>query len=453
MSSRSTTSTAVARRPEAPTLEQACFLLEVMSGTERGLTLSITGETLGPVYAGTSLACKLRLSDPLVSRRHASFVSEASTLRLVDLGSTNGTFVNGVRIVEAVLNGGETVTVGDSSIAVRRAGVDARVLPGASAFGRMLGTSAEMKRLYPFLARLSQSDVPVVIEGETGTGKEVLAEAIHEASPRASGPFMVFDCTACAASLLEANLFGHEKGAFTGALRGHAGVFERAHKGTLFIDEIGDLDVALQAKLLRAVQQQQVQRLGGDRWISVDVRILAATRRDLEREIQAGRFRDDLYYRLAVARVELPPLRRRTGDAAFLAMHFWSKLGGKGEPPPSLLARVEDYGWPGNVRELYNAVAHAVALGELSEVESLGRGRPSTAPPGPPRSDEDVIGQVIDERLPFHGARDRVLGAFHRRYLSWLLEEHGGNISKAAAAAGVARRYFYTLKDRVGGEE
>ncbi|MGH7270919.1 MAG: sigma 54-interacting transcriptional regulator, partial [Polyangiaceae bacterium] len=193
-------------------------------------------------------------------------------------------------------------------------------------FGRMLGRSAEMRRLYPLCARLAQSEVSVVIEGETGTGKEVLAEALHEASLRAAGPFVVFDCAAVAPSLLESALFGHERGAFTGALAQRIGIFEQAHGGTLFIDEIGELDALLQPKLLRAIERGEVQRVGSSRWEKVDVRILAATRRNLDREVHAGRFRDDLFFRLAVVRIELPPLRERHGDVAVLSAHFWGQI-------------------------------------------------------------------------------------------------------------------------------
>jgi DNA-binding NtrC family response regulator len=228
-----------------------------------------------------------------------------------------------------------------------------------------------------------------------------------------------------------------------------AGVFEQAEGGTLLIDELGDLEIGTQAKLLRAVQRGEIQRVGGSKWIKVDVRVLAATRRNLEREIEAGRFRDDLYYRLAVARIDLPPLRHRQGDVTRLAQHFWEALGG---PPPvdaAFLDRLEGYGWPGNVRELYNAVAHRLALGDLADESKLQR--PSFAPEVAESTTipkASVLDQVLAEQVPFPTARQRILLDFEQRYTESVLSRHGGNITKAAAASGLARRYFYVLRSR-----
>ena len=298
-----------------------------------------------------------------------------------------------------------------------------------------------MRRLYPLCERLAASDVPVVIEGETGTGKEVLAEAIHETGPRARGPFVVFDCTAVPPNLVEAELFGHERGAFTGAVAARKGVFEQAHGGTLLIDEIGDLDLALQPKLLRAIERSEIRRIGGTSFQRIDLRVLSATRRDLDREVEAGRFRDDLYHRLAIARVELPPLRHRHGDVELLARIFWREMGGGGaEIPRELLHRWDAYGWPGNVRELRNTVARHVALGDLAGV-----GRPA------PASVRPVAEEPEDLDLPFPQARDRALEAFETRYVARVLEQNGGDVAQAAAASGIGRRYFQKLKARTKG--
>ena len=270
-----------------------------------------------------------------------------------------------------------------------------REMAAVIGFGRMVGSSPEMRRLYPLCARLASSDVSVVIEGETGTGKEVLAEALHEASARAPGPFVVFDCTAVAAQLLESALFGHEKGAFTGAVAQRIGVFEQAHGGTLFVDEIGELDASLQPKLLRAIERGEVQRVGSSRWERVDVRIVAATRRDLDQEVRAGRFRDDLFFRLAVGRVQLPPLRERHGDVAVLSAHFWRRTAGDDRPmPPELVERLEDHTWPGNVRELQNAIARHLAVGDLA----LDPGASPIAAPAV--GSVDAIERVISMNLP-----------------------------------------------------
>lgn len=361
-------------------------------------------------------------------------------LRLRDLGSTNGTFIAGVRVVEALLGGGERVGVGESLLAIERGiarAPSARVQ--RTNFGRFFGASPQIRRLYPLFDRLAGSDIPVVIEGETGTGKEVLAEAIHEHSARRDRAYVVLDCTATPANLIESELFGHERGAFTGAIHSRKGVFERAHGGTLLLDEIGDLEVALQAKLLRAIERNVVQPLGSSRMLRVDVRVIAATRRDLDRAVQSGRFRDDLFHRLAVGRVELPPLRRRPADVPILAQRFWQDLGGgPSGPPPDLLSSFEEHSWPGNVRELKNAIARYLALGQTT----------LTAPPAPPQpsSARGFLEQLVAQRLPFPIARVRVLEEFQRRYVERLLDDYGGNVARAAEASGVARRYFQILK-------
>jgi DNA-binding NtrC family response regulator len=313
----------------------------------------------------------------------------------------------------------------------------------ATSFGTTLGASEPMRRLYPLCARLARSDVPVVIEGETGTGKEELAQSLHRMGPRRNGPFVVFDCTAVAPTLIEAELFGHQKGAFTGATSPRAGVFEQASGGTIFIDEIGDLPIHLQPKLLRAIERHEVMRVGSSRSIVTDVRVVAATRRNLEHEVQRGLFRDDLFHRVAVVRIELPPLRDRRGDVPLLARHFCRELTGRDDAlPDQIVRRWEDYAWPGNVRELRNAVARQVALGDLAGDVGV------TAPASRPRptfSGEDVTSVVLALNLPFAEAREHILVDFERRYLDHVLALHGGNITCAAAAAGIGRRYFYKL--------
>ncbi len=365
-------------------------------------------------------------------------------MRVADLGSTNGTWVNGVRVREAYLPAQASVQVGATTLRVELDDA-AHVLPASedASFQKVIGASPEMRRLYPTFARLAAADVPVLIEGETGTGKEALAESLHEAGPRSAGPFVVFDCTTVAASLVEAELFGYERGAFTGADVARKGLFEEADGGTLFLDEIGDLDLALQAKLLRALEKSEVRRIGASKWNRVDVRVIAATRRDLDREVQAKRFRDDLFYRLAVVRVELPPLRRRQGDIALLARVFWVTLGGdEGKLPPDLLLRFEQYGWPGNVRELHNAVARRLAIGDEGIFERQGAGG------GTPARREDFLDAMLAEGVPLPIARQQMLQAFEQRYVRKMLERHGGNVSRAAAASGVGRRYFQIVKAR-----
>jgi two-component system, NtrC family, response regulator HydG len=420
--------------------------LVVIEGPDRGKTFELDPNAPSRMLLGTSTACEIRLTDKAVSRRHAAFdPTGRGTYRLSDLGSTNGTLVDNVRIVEVFVRGGETVRFGET-VARLETGipVEQPPLPSAMRFGRTLGASVAMRRLFPLCEKLAKARVPVVIEGETGTGKEVLAESLHEMSG-SRGPFIVFDCTTVAGTLIEAELFGHERGAFTGAERARPGVFEEADGGTLLIDEIGDLDLSLQAKLLRALDRGEVRRVGAQRSISVNVRVLAATRRDLDKEVAAGRFRDDLFHRLAVARVELPPLRERYGDVPLLMRQFVLEMGGPPTLAQELAQKFADYTWPGNVRELRNLVARYVALGVDAADEpglELAPGRHS-----PPEA-VDWIESLVSEGAPFPVARRLALQEFERRYVTAVLAKHGGNVSAAARASGLALRYFRLVKSR-----
>jgi transcriptional regulator with GAF, ATPase, and Fis domain len=426
------------------------FSLVVIEGADAGQSFDVQAEVASRLLIGKSPACDFRLSDQEVSRRHASLELAGRRLKLKDLGSTNGTFVDGIAIVEAFLRGGEILRIGTTALRVDERGPPREVaLPARVQFGCVLGGSTAMRRIYSLCDRLAASDVPVVIEGETGTGKEQLALALHDKSARASGPFVVFDCTAVAPNLIESELFGHERGAFTGSVATRKGVFERAHGGTLLIDEIGDLPLELQPKLLRALERGEITRVGGERRIQVDLRLLFATRRDLDREVSIGRFRDDLFHRIAVARIELPPLRERHGDVALLAAWFCRELDASPEAlPKDLLKRWSDHDWPGNVRELRNAVARRLALGDLAD--ELGRASLSDDGSAPERratpTGGDTIARILTLDLPLADARQRLIEEFEERYLEHVLEQHGGNVTRAAAAAGVARRHLQRLR-------
>ena len=441
-------STVLQSKIEVSKAPDATFALLVEEGPDRGAAFAVDGSR--PVsLLGTSAVCDLRLTDVTASRRHAELELTGSRLRVRDLGSTNGTRVHQVAIAEAYLEGGESLRIGATTLRVERRGERPRAEISVDAsFGRAIGASREMRRLYPILRRLAGATVPVIIEGETGTGKEVVAEALHDEGPRASGPFVVFDCTAVPPNLVESELFGHERGAFTGAVAARKGVFEQAHGGTLLLDEIGDLELSLQAKLLRAVERSEVRRVGGDRWLEVDVRIVSATRRDLDHEVQAGRFRDDLLYRIAVGRVEVPPLRRRKGDVPLLVEHFCRELGGA-MPPPDVLARWNEYAWPGNVRELRNAVARQLALGE--DVVAFSAANPGAAAGAHAHAHDaadDAIARVLALNLPLLQGRRLVVAEYERRYIQRVLDAHGGNVVRAARASGIARRYFQLLRSR-----
>jgi len=455
------------------------FVVRVLAGPDAGQSIAITPADPSAVLVGQSPTCGLRLTDGQTSRRHLALEVAGDRLSVRDLDSTNGTFVNGLQVTGALLQGGERIEIGQTTLVVERSDDDTKTkLDGKYRFGPLLGASPAMRRLYPLCNLLAASDVPVIIEGETGTGKEVLAEALHQLGSRKDRPFVVFDCTCVPASLMESALFGHERGAFTGATESRPGVFEAADGGTLLIDEIGDLEIGLQAKLLRVLERMQIARVGSTRYRRVNVRVLAATRRDLDAEIQANRFRDDLYFRLAVARVELPPLRRRKGDIALLATQFWRDLGGgEGGVPSDVLKRLEAYSWPGNVRELRNAIARQVALGELGEsalptykgdadgaiVETAvtsveiqppfeplenDSGAASEAPDQVGLRRDEVVDRVLSLELPLTEAKQLLLREFEQRYVQRMLLAHGGNVRRAAVAAGVARRYFQILQAR-----
>lgn len=413
------------------------FVVTVIDGPDRGRSIELDTRAAARVLVGKSAACGLILTDPMVSRRHAALETDGFRLDVSDLESTNGTFVNDVAIERVHLSGGEVMRIGSSTLRVElRKSPEAAPVPGKG-FGRLVGASARMGSVYALAERLAASDVPVLLEGETGTGKELLAECLHEAGPRAAAPFIVFDATATPRGQTTAVLFG-ERG-------GSPGAFELAHGGTLFLDEVAELDPETQGALLRAVERGEIRRIGEHAWTRVNVRIIASTRRDLDKMVEEERFREDLYYRLVVGRIELPPLRRRAGDVPILAAHLWSHLKGGDEVPASFYARYEGYDWPGNVRELGNALARLVALGPVA---SLARGRPHLMKSAGGDLPQEPFAEILSADLPFPQARQRILDAFERAYVERVLSQHGGNVARAAAASGIARRYFQIIRAR-----
>jgi DNA-binding NtrC family response regulator len=413
--------------------------LVVTAGPDTGKAFVLDGTQAPRVLLGTSPACELVLADRQISRRHLSFELANGQLRVRDLGSTNGTKIRGVSIAEAFLHGGETLELGESVIEVVRDDEHGEpFVSDETGFGRYLGRSVAMRRLYATCEKLAKSQAPLVIEGETGTGKELLAEVLHEEGPRAEGPFVVFDCASVSPAEAEVVLFGRE-----GSPDSELGLFEEANGGTLLIDEIGELDAGVQPKLLRAIERGEIRRVGGTRSLPIDVRFISTSRRDLDREVGEGHFREDLFFRIAVTRIELPPLRKRAGDVEFLAAHFWA-LGGSSDPlPRSNVDRLRSYEWPGNVRELSNFITRLRAVGPTER--SSQRAGEQSAPAS------DFIDRVVGEHLPLGPARERVIAEFERRYVEDAFVRNGRNVTRAAEAAGIARRYFRTLRARQRG--
>ena len=415
--------------------------LEVVAGVDQGKVLEIASPSIQIGRVGADL----NLSDGKVSGLHCELKLQAEGYRLRDLGSTNGTYVKGVRIVDAFIAPGSTIQIGKSAITFNPMD-DAVAMPlwNEARLHNLIGGSAAMRHMFELINRFAQSDATVLIQGETGAGKELVADAIHQCSPRRNEPFIVLDCSAIPEQLFEAQLFGHEVGAFTGAVKSTPGVFEMAHGGTLFLDEIGELPLDVQAKLLRAVETRKVRRLGGSKLFASDVRLIAATNRDLAAEVNRGNFRADLYYRLAVARLAVPPLRERREDLSLLVDHFLRQLSvSSGQPDPRLpddfMTRAMRHTWPGNVRELRNSVERAVLLPN----------HPNVAFETPPKKEGTGFAH-IDIEIPFKVAKQKLVDEFDRRYLEALLEAHDGNISAAARAAGIERMSIYKMIRRLG---
>jgi DNA-binding NtrC family response regulator len=428
-------------RAVGPSASSVGIQVVVLSGSAKGTTKSL-GEKL---RIGKAPDNDLVLADDTVSRQHCELTRTDAGIKVRDLGSTNGTKVQGARISEAIVQPGTVLKVGEVELSLRPAVRNVEVLPSDKTwFGAAIGQSLAMRTIFGVLERIAKTEATVLLEGETGTGKDVLARALWTESARAQGPFVVVDCGAVSYSLLESELFGHERGAFTGAIAARQGAFELADGGTVFLDEIGELPLDVQPKLLRVLETREFRRVGGNKTLKTDVRVVAATKRNLMREVQGGKFREDLYFRLAVVPITVPSLRARREDIPMLVEHILRASGGGLTVPDDTMQGLIAHDWPGNVRELRNVLDRAIYMAratgqtELSIVSlpMTGTGSGDVFHFEPGRSYRETRGKYETE--------------FEKRYVKWLLARHGGNVSAAAREAKMDRKHLHDMAKKHG---
>jgi DNA-binding NtrC family response regulator len=419
----------------------------VRGGTARTADGATHTIDVDPVVVGRDPGAQIVVADAEVSMAHCELRAVTEGILVRDLGSTNGTFVGPFRVHEGVVRTATSVTVGRTSLLVEPSAEHRVDVGWADGFGPLVGRSPRMRRVFGVLERIAPTPLSVLILGETGTGKEVVAKAIHEASPRARQPFVVVDCGSIPPTLAESILFGHEKGAFTGADQRRKGALAEADGGTLFLDELGELPLELQPKLLRALSEKQVKRVGGSAFEPIDVRVLAATRRDISAEMNAGRFRSDLYFRIAQVRIELPPLRERPGDIPQLVESVCRKAG-RAEHAAAVVGWIQQnlaaHDWQGNVRELVNVASVAAMLadtpGAIDDVLALTR--------------EPTVDEARAPITAFAEAKRQALVDFERSYFTALSEAAAGNVSEMARQSGMERHHVraYLRKHRIAGK-
>lgn len=394
----------------------------------------------GTMVMGTAEGVPLRVADARVSRLHAELMLDDGGVWVRDLGSTNGTWVKDVRVDRVRLEQDGKFTVGSLEVSVRFDAPARVALWPQDRLGSLLGRSDAMRELFVQLTKVAASDASVLIHGETGTGKELVAQELHAASKRSSKPFVVVDCASLPENLLEAELFGHARGAFTGAVTTRTGSIEAADGGTVFLDEVGELPLSMQPKLLRVLESKTVRRVGENEGRPVNVRFVCATHRDLEAMVAQGQFREDLFFRLAVLPLHVPPLRARPDDLELLLTHFLAGRDG-GAVDADTKALLRNQRWPGNVRQLKGFAERVAALGVERAVSML-KGVEVTKEPAKPASQNPL---AVDLSMPFKDLRERWVDHLEREYLTGLISKHGRNAGTLADTAGLDRSYINRL--------
>ena len=409
--------------------------VKVIGGVDAGLALADATET---ITVGIAEGNALRLTDPSVSRFHVELSRRGDKVLVKDLGSTNGTLANGLVLRDAAVPPGTMLQLGHTQLEVGSGQNRSIELAEGDALGPLKGQSPVMRALLARIDKAARSEASALLTGESGTGKELIAQALHARGPRAKKPFVTVDCGSLSPGLVASELFGHERGAFTGAERKHLGAFERADGGTVFLDEIGELPPSLQASLLGVLERQRFRRVGGTEDLSVDVRVVSATHRDLRAAVNANTFRLDLFFRLAVVKLDVPPLRARAEDLEQLITHFLREAGSEATLeslfPQDTLSALRAHQWPGNVRELRNLVESTLAMGEPQALEPASPSNTEPSLPGPERTYKD--------------ARAELLNRFEAQYLAKLMAVTKGNVSAAARHAKMDRSHLIELLQR-----
>ncbi len=418
--------------------------LVVLKGSMRGKETTVAADV---VRLGKEATNDLVLHEDTVSRVHCEILRDARGYLLRDLRSTNGTFLDGAEVREAYLRSGSVITVGTVQIRFQPFSERIEILPSEKErLGSMVGRSLAIREIFGLIERVATTEATVLVEGETGTGKDMVARTIHELSRRQEGPFVVVDCGAVAPNLIESELFGHEKGAYTGATTTRQGAFEQANGGTIFLDELGELSLDLQPKLLRVLEQREIRRVGGNRTMQVDIRVVAATKQDLKQEVQRGKFREDLYFRVSVVPLYMPPVRQRKDDIPLLVAEFMRKLGGDDQLtiPDEAMDILLAHDWPGNVRELRNVLERGAFLSKHMGPEAFNIINMQGIS-GPGGGAGRQAGPEFDPSMSYRENKERWNDTFERSYLTWLLERAGNNISRAAREADMDRKYLHKL--------